>query len=313
MFKDSRIFVAGHKGLLGSALLKKLSQEGYQNIVTANHDLLDLTDSKAVDGFFKKEMPEYVFLSAGLTGGIIANKTYPADFMHINIAIQDSVFQSAERYGVRHLIFYGSSCVYPKDCPQPIKEEYLLTGHVEETSEAYAGAKIAGLIACRAYNNQYGTKRFIALLPNSMFGPNDNFDPESSHVMSALIRKLHSAKTEKKDKVVLWGSGTPRREFLFSEDVADASVFAMKNADRLENKHYNIGTGMDYSIQELAGIISGIVGFKGEILWDRTKPDGTPRKLLDNSRFSSLGWRPSTSIEDGIRATYEWYLKNIKT
>lgn len=310
MFKDSRIYVAGHAGLLGSALVKKLKSKGYNDIITKTHNELNLTNQDAVDCFFKKEQPEYVFLAAGLTGGIVANKTYPANFLHTNIAIQDNVFQSARKYDVKNLIFYGSSCVYPKNCPQPIKEEYLLTGKIEETSEAYAIAKTAGIIACKSYNDQFKTNCFIALIPNSMYGPNDNFDLENSHVLSALIRKFHEAKSEGKEKVTLWGSGNPRREFIFSEDAAEASVFAMNNVEKLQNTHYNVGTGVDYSIKELAGIISKVVGYKGEIEWDITKPDGAPRKLLDSSRFFSLGWKPSTDIEDGIKITYEWYIKN---
>ncbi len=311
MFKDSRIYVAGHTGLLGSAILKKLKSEGYRNILTITHKELDLIDQKSVDDYFKKERPEYVFLCAGLTGGIIANKTYPATFFHTNIAIQDNVFQASHIYNLKHLIFYGSSCVYPKNCPQPIKEKYLLTGEIEETSDAYATAKIAGIIACKSYNNQYKTNRFIALIPNSMYGPKDNFDLENSHVLSALIRRFHEAKKEGKNKITLWGSGNPRREFIFSEDVADASIFAMMNVGRLQNIHYNLGTEIDYSIRELAEIVAGIVGFKGKIEWDMTKPDGTPRKLLDNSRFLNLGWKPATTLEEGLEITYRWYSKNI--
>lgn len=310
MFKDSKIYVAGHTGLLGSALIKRLEAEGYSNIIIRKHSELDLTCRTKVEDFFKKNQPEYVFLSAGLTGGISANKTYPATFFHTNIAMQDNVFESAAKYEVRHLIFYGSSCIYPKNSPQPMKEEYLLTGMMEETSEAYAIAKAAGIIACRSYNNQFKANRFIALVPNSMYGPNDNFDAESSHVLSALIRKFHEAKTNGERTVVLWGSGNPRREFIFSEDAADASIFAMENAGRLQNSHYNIGTGIDYSIKELAGFIAGIVGFNGDVKWDTAKPEGAPRKLLDSSRFSSLGWKPSVAFEEGLKLTYKWYLEN---
>lgn len=310
MFKNSKIYVAGHTGLLGSALIKKLREQGFLNVITRTHAELDLTDSTTVDEFFRTEQPEYVFLAAGLTGGIIANKTYPSTFLHTNIAMQDNVFEASHKHNVKHLIFYGSSCVYPKNCSQPIKEEYLLTGEIEETSDAYATAKIAGIIACKSYNNQFKTNRFIALIPNSMYGPNDNFDPENSHVLSALIKKLHEAKAGRTDKVVLWGSGTPRREFIFSEDVANASIFAMLNADKLRNAHYNIGTGIDYSIKELAGIISGIVGFEGKIEWDTSKPDGTFRKLLDSSRFLSLGWGPVTGFEEGLERTYNWFAEN---
>ncbi|QII14144.1 GDP-L-fucose synthase [Candidatus Kuenenia stuttgartiensis] len=312
MNKDSKIYVGGHTGLLGTALLKKLELEGYRNIITKTSNELDLINQERVKDFFNKEQPEYVFLCAGLTGGIIANKTYPATFLHTNIAIQDNVFEAAQRHGVKHLIFYGSSCMYPKYSPQPIKEDYLFDGKIEETSEAYAIAKIAGVIACKSYNIEFNTKRFIALVPNTMFGPHDNFDPNTSHVIPSLIRKFHEAKEGKKENVMLWGSGNPRREFVFSEDVADASIFAMLNADKLENGHYNIGTSEDYSIKELANMIASIVGNKGEIFWDVTKPDGSPRKLLDSSKFLTLGRKPLTTLEKGLKITYEWFLKNGK-
>ncbi|MBI4656281.1 MAG: GDP-L-fucose synthase [Elusimicrobia bacterium] len=312
MFKNSKIYVAGHTGLLGSAFIRKLKEQRYSNIITRTHKELDLTNQNAVDEFFKKEQPEYVFLAAGLTGGIIANKTYPAKFLHTNISMQDNVFESAAKYEVRHLIFYGSSCIYPKNSPQPMKEEYLLTGIIEKTSEAYAIAKTAGIIACRAYNIQYKTNRFIALVPSSMYGHNDNFDPENSHVLSALIRKFHEAKAAGKNQVVLWGSGNPRREFIFSEDVADASIFTMLNAEKLENMHYNIGTGTDYSIKELAEIISEIVGFDGAVDWDTSKPDGAPKKLLDSSKFLKFAWKPSFALKEGLEITYQWYLNNFQ-
>ena len=313
MFKDSKIYVAGHTGLLGSALLKRLESESYHNVVTQNHAELDLTDRRPVDEFFDKERPEYIFLCAGLTGGIIANQAYPADFLHTNIAIQDNVFQAAQKHEVKHLVFYGSSCIYPKNCPQPIKEEYLFTGEIESTSEAYAIAKTAGIIACRSYNNQFRTNRFIALLPNSMYGPNDNFDLENSHVLSALIRRFHEARATGQEKIVLWGSGSPRREFIFSKDAAAASIFAMNNADRLNSiRHYNVGTGIDYSIKELAEQIADITGFDGSIEWDTSRPDGTPQKLLDSSSFLNLGWNSSTSLEEGLETTYQWFVNNPK-
>lgn len=311
MNKDSKIYVAGHTGLLGSALLKRLKSEGYSNIVTRTHAELDLTRQEMVQEFFKNEQPEYVFLCAGQTGGIMANKTYPATFLHTNIAIQDNVFEAAQRHGVKHLIFYGSSCMYPKYSPQPIKEEYLLTGEIEETSEAYATAKIAGIIACKAYNNQFKTNRFIALIPNSMYGPNDNFDLENSHVLSALIRRFYEAKTEGRNRITLWGSGNPRREFMFCEDVAEASIFAMKNAARFENKHYNVGTSTDCTIKELADKIAAIVGYSGNISWNRTKPDGTAKKLLDSTNFSSMGWTPTTFLDKGLEMTYEYFLNSV--
>jgi len=307
MYKDSKIYLAGHTGLLGTALMKRLSGDGYGNVITRSHSQLELTDKNSVFDFFSTERPEYIFLAAGKVGGIASNKSYPAEYLHANLAIQDNVFEAAQKYEVRHLIFYGSSCSYPKACPQPMKEEYLLTGLTEETSEGYAIAKIAGIIGSRVYNRQYNTNRFIALIPSSMYGHNDNFDIEHSHVLSALIRKFHEAKINKTESVSLWGSGKPRREFIFSEDAAAASVFAMENADHLENSHYNIGTGVDYSIGELAGITARIVGFEGKILWDMSKPDGAQRKLLDSSKFMSLGWKPTIGIEEGLRITYEWY------
>ncbi len=310
MNKDSIIYVAGHSGMLGTALIKELKEKGFNDIRTNTHDELDLTDSGEVNKFFERNKPEYVFLAAGKTGGVMANKTFPAEFLHINIAIQDSVFEAAHKYKVRHLIFYGSSCIYPKYSKQPIKEGYLLTGEIEETSEAYAAAKIAGIIACKAYNNQYRTNRFIALVPNSIYGYNDNFDKDNSHVMAAIIGKIHGAKIEGKDEIMLWGSGTPRREFLFCKDAADASIFAMENSDRLGNRHYNIGLGIDYSIKELANIIKSIVGYDGKVLWDTNKPDGTPRKLLNSSQFLNFGWKPSVPLETGLRLTYKWFLGN---
>ncbi len=312
MNKDSKIYVAGHTGLLGTALIKKIKEKGFNNIIIRTREELDLTNNQEVDRFFKQNKLEYVFLAAGKTGGIIANKTYPSQFLHINLAIQNNVFHAAQRYEVKHLIFYGSSCVYPKNCEQPIKEEYLLTGEIEETSEAYAAAKIVGIIACKAYNSEYKTNRFIALVPNSMYGHHDNFDIDNSHVIAALIRKIHEAKIEKRVEMVLWGSGSPRREFLFNEEVADASIFAMENSDKLKNIHYNIGTGVDHSIKELASIIKSIVGYDNKISWDTSKPDGTPRKLLDSSQFLSLGWKPSVPLETGLLLTYEWYLRNTE-
>jgi len=310
MFKESKIYIAGHTGLLGSAVMKKLTALGYHNLIVRKHEEADLTNWSSVDALFKQEEPEYVFLCAGLTGGIYANKTYPATFLRTNIAIQNNVFEAAQRYKVRHLIFYGSSCVYPKNSQQPIKENYLFQGEIESTSEAYAIAKMAGIIGCRSFNSQYKTNRFIALLPNSMYGPSDNFDIDNSHVLSALIRRLHDAHQAGDTSITLWGSGSPRREFIFSEDVADASIFAMQNASLLQNRHYNIGTGTDYSIRELAEIIANIIGYKGTITWDTTKPDGTMRKLLDSTRFFELGWKPNIALKDGLKLTYQWYKDN---
>lgn len=307
---ESNIYVAGHTGLLGSAIVKKLKENGYKNIITKTHKELELTDKLAVNHFFSENKIEYIFLCAGKVGGIIGNKTNPALYLHQNLIIQDTIFEMAVKYNVKNVVFYGSSCTYPKICPQPIKEEYWLTGAIEETSMGYAAAKIAGIIACKSYNIQYNTNRFICVIPNSMYGPNDNFDLENSHVFSALIRKFHEAKQRDDKSITLWGSGTPKREFIFSEDVADASIFLVKNSNNLENNFYNLGTGIDYSIKELAKNIAKIVEFDGEILWDTTKPDGTPRKLLDSSRFLSLGWKPKINFEEGLKITYNWYKDN---
>ena len=307
MFKDSRIFVAGHSGLLGSAVVKRLRAAGYSSIITRSHKELDLQNYESVVAFFSNERPEYVFLCAGLTGGIQANRTRPATFLQTNIAIQNNLIEAANQFGVKHVVFYGSSCIYPKECPQPIREEYLLTGDIERTSEAYAIAKTAGIIACRSYNHQYRTNRFIALVPNSLYGPHDNFDLENSHVLSALIKRISDAKQRQDRAITLWGSGAPRREFVFCEDAADASIFAVKNASRLQNTHYNIGTGVDHSIRELAEHISTIVGYAGEIRWDTTRPDGTLRKLLDSSKFRALGWTPATPFLQGLETACTWY------
>ena len=307
MYKDSKIYVAGHTGLLGSALINRLNEYGYSRVITKSHSELDLTNKAEVFDFFSIEKPEYVFLAAGKVGGILSNKTYPADYFHINIAIQDNVFEAAQKFEVNHLIFYGSSCTYPKQSPQPMKEEYFLTGDIEETSVGYAAAKIAGIIACKVYNQQHQTNRFIALIPNSAYGPNDNFDLENSHVLSALMRKFHEAKMNREDSITLWGSGKPKREFVFSLDVADASLFAMRNADKLENHHYNIGTGIDYSIKELAEMIAKVTNYTGKILWDKSKPDGAAQKLLDSSKIMSLGFKPTISLEEGLRKTCQWY------
>jgi GDP-L-fucose synthase len=309
--KQSKIYVAGHTGLLGSAILKLLKQNGYKNIITKTHKELELTNYFAVEQFFSEEKIEYIFLCAGKVGGIIGNKTEPATYLHHNIAIQDNIFEMAIKYDIKNVIFYGSSCTYPKNCPQPMKEEYLLTGAIEETSMGYAAAKIAGIIGCKSYNTQYDNNRFICVIPNSMYGPNDNFDLENSHVFSALIRKFHEAKVNGDKSIILWGSGSPRREFIFSEDVADASIFLMQNVSKLENTHYNLGTGIDYSIKELASNIATVVGYEGEIFWDISQPDGTPQKLLDSSKFLALGWQqPITSFEKGLEVTYKWYKDN---
>jgi len=310
--RESLIYVAGHKGLLGSALLRVLQREGYTNILTKTHEELDLKNKEQVEEFFTSREIEYIFLCAGKVGGIIGNKREPASYLHENIAIQDTIFEAANRHNIKNLIFYGSSCTYPKVCEQPMKEEYWLSGSIEETSMGYAAAKIAGIIGCKSYNTEYNTKRFIAVIPNSIYGANDNFDLENSHVFSALIRKIDDAKKEKKESLTLWGSGKPRREFIYSEDVASASIFLMQNAHRLENNHYNLGSGVDYSIKELAEAISQVVGYEGKIEFDSQQPDGTMQKLLDSSRFLALGWRPETSFEEGLSLTYKWYKEHYE-
>ena len=308
---ESKIYVPGHSGLLGTALLKELAAGGYNNVVTRSRKELDLTNQAALASFWETEKPEYVILAAGLTGGIVANKTYPAEFLHQNLAIQDNCFELAVRHETKALIFLASSCVYPKQSPQPMKEEYLFTGPIEETSEAYALAKASGLIACKSYNKQYQKTKFVCLLPNSMYGPNDNFDLENSHVLAALVRKVHDAKTNQ-TPITLWGSGSPEREFVYSEDVANACLFTLQNLDKIENQHYNIGSGNGISIRELAETICEVVGYQGEIQWDTSKPDGTPKKFLDSSKFLALGWKNKMTLKQGIGATYQWFLQNIK-
>jgi len=310
--QNSKIYIAGHTGLVGTAILKVLQQSGYKNIIVQSHQKLELTNKIKVESFFKENKIDYVFLCAGKVGGIIVNKTNPASYLHENLLIQDNIFEMVNKYDIKNVIFYGSSCTYPKDCPQPMKEEHWLTGAIEETSMGYAAAKIAGIIGCRSYNTQYNTNRFICVIPNSIYGPNDNFDLENSHVFSALIRKIATAKQENQKSLTLWGSGNPKREFIYSEDVASASIFLMQNSDKLENSHYNLGSGADYSIKELAKAISKIVGYKGEIIWDTGKPDGAMQKLLDSSKLFELGWKPKVEFEDGLKSTYQWYKDNVK-
>lgn len=310
MEKNSKIYVAGHRGLVGSAIKRNLEKKGYKNIVTRTSKELDLTNARATENFFKKEKPEYVFLAAAKVGGIMANDTYPADFIYQNLQIQNNVIHDARKYGIKKLLFLGSSCIYPKKPPQPIKEEYFMTGPLETTNEAYATAKIAGIKMCQAYNKQYGTN-FISVMPTNIYGPNDNFDLETAHVLPALIRKFHEAKVNNKKSVALWGTGKPKREFLHVDDLADACEHLMNNYD--SSDIINIGTGKDISIKELAETISDIVGYEGEIKWDTNKPDGTPRKLLDVSRLHNAGWRHQISFSEGLKKTYNWFLDNYKT
>lgn len=307
MDRTSPIFVAGHRGLVGSALVRKLQQEGFVNLILRTHGELDLTCRPAVDAFFAAAQPEYVFLVAGRVGGIQANSAYPAGFIRDNLAIQLNVIDAAWRNRVRKLEFFGSSCIYPKFAPQPIREEYLLTGALESTNEAYAIAKIAGLKLCQAYRAQYGFNA-IALMPTNLYGPGDHFDLENSHVLPALMRKFHDAREAGAAEVTVWGTGTPRREFLHVDDLASAAVFLMQNYDRPEI--VNVGTGEDLTIAELAALIAECVEYRGALRFDTGKPDGTPRKLLDVSRLNALGWRPYIPLEQGIRATYSWFLQN---
>lgn len=308
MDKNAKIYVAGHRGLVGSAILRKLQADGYTNLVYKTSQELDLRDKNEVDKFFEEEKPEYVFLAAAKVGGIVANNEYPADFIRDNLMIQTNVIDAAYRNGVKKLLFLGSTCIYPKFAPQPLKEEYLLTGELEPTNEPYAIAKIAGIKMCQSYNCQYGTK-YISVMPTNLYGPNDNFDLHTSHVLPALIRKFHEAKENNVPYVEVWGTGTPRREFLYSDDLADACVFLMNNYEG--NEIVNVGVGEDISIKELAEKIKNIVGYQGEIKFDTTKPDGTPRKLVDVSKINALGWKASISLEEGLRKAYQWFLDNV--
>jgi len=308
MEKDSRIYVAGHKGLVGSAIVRRLQSEGFSNLIVRSHKELDLMRQAKVETFFKSEKPEYVFLAAAKVGGILANNTYPARFIYENLLIESNVIHSAYEAGVKKLLFLGSSCIYPRDCPQPMKEEHLLSGKLEPTNEPYAIAKIAGIRMCQSYNRQYGTK-FVSVMPTNVYGPGDNFDLETSHALPALIRKFHGAKMEGNNVVTVWGSGTPRREFLHVDDLADACLFIMKHYD--ENEMINIGVGKDITISELSELIKQIVEFNGEIRYDNSKPDGTPRKLMDVSRLNSLGWQPKIGLREGLEMTYRWFKENL--
>ena len=316
MNKNAKIYIAGHRGLVGSALMRQLQTQGYENLVTRTHDELDLTNQLAVEIFFDAEKPEYVFLAAAKVGGIHANNTYPAEFIQENLAIQSNVIHQSYVCGVKRLLFLGSSCIYPKDCPQPIKEEFLLTGPLEPTNRPYALSKIAGIEMCWSYNRQYGTK-FLAMMPTNLYGPGDNYHPENSHVIPAMIRKFHWAKVSNQDTVTIWGTGTPKREFLYSDDMAEACVFVMNlndeqfkpllAADRNDGLPplLNLGSDNDLTIAELANLIKEVVGFEGEIVLDSTKPDGTMRKLMDSARLNQLGWNVKTQLKDGLTSTYQ--------
>ena len=306
MNKDSKIYVAGHRGLVGSAIVRNLEERGYTNIIYRTHKELDLTRQVEVEKFFEEEKPEYVFLAAAKVGGIHANNTRPAEFIYDNLMIESNIIHSAYKYGVKKLLFLGSSCIYPKFANQPIKEEYLLTGELEPTNEAYAIAKITGIELCKFYRRQYGCD-FISAMPTNLYGINDNFDLETSHVLPALIKKFHEAKINNQEEVVMWGTGKPLREFMYVDDLADALVHLMLNYS--DEIHVNMGTGKDLSIGELAQIVKEVVGYEGKIVNDLSKPDGTPRKLLDVSRLEATGWKYKTELREGIEKVYKWYLE----
>ena len=306
--RRGRTYVAGHRGLVGSAILRRLEGKGFEDLLVRTRGELDLTDPCAVDAFFAAEKPEYVFLAAAKVGGILANVTYPADFLRENLAIELNVIDAAHRYGVKKLLFLGSSCIYPKFAPQPMKEEYLLTGELEPTNEPYAIAKIAGIKLCQAYRKQHGTD-FISAMPTNLYGPGDNFDLRNSHVLPALIRKFHKAREHAEPSVEVWGTGAPRREFLHVDDLADACLFLMDNYSGDDT--VNVGVGEDLSIAELASLVREVVGYEGEIFYDTSKPDGTPRKLLDVSKLNNLGWRANIHLREGIEQTYRWFLDTL--
>src|SRR3989339_1607373 len=316
MEPDAKIYVAGHQGLVGGAIWRRLQAAGFKNLVSRSLEALDLRDQAAVADFFGRERPEYVFLAAARVGGIRANATFPADFIYDNLMIQTNIIHQAYRHKVKKLLFLGSSCIYPRSCPQPIKEEYLLSGELEQTNEAYAVAKIAGIKMCQSYNRQYGTN-FISVMPTNLYGPNDNFDLKNSHVLPALIRKFHDAKVKKAKEVVVWGTGAPRREFLHVDDMADGCLFLMNNFSPTKEQNekgeifMNLGTGTDVTIKELTELVKKIVGFVGDMVWDASKPDGMPRKLQDMSRMHSLGWKHKIDLEKDIGLAYEWYRNDL--
>ena len=306
--KEAKIYVAGHRGMVGSAIVRKLQQEGYKNLVLKTSAELDLRDQVKVASFFASEKPDYVFLAAAKVGGIVANNTYRADFLYENLAIQNNIIHSSFVHKVTKLMFLGSSCIYPKLAPQPLKESYLLSGYLEETNEPYAIAKIAGIKMCEAYRAQYGCD-FISVMPTNLYGPNDNYDLENSHVLPAMIRKFHEAKVQGKESMTLWGTGAPMREFLHADDLAEACVYLMETYS--ESELVNIGTGIDVTIKELAETVKEIVGFSGTIHWDTTRPDGTPRKLMDVSKLHSLGWSHKIALKEGIALAYQDFLTNV--
>lgn len=319
MNRDSRIYVAGHRGMVGSAIVRQLRASGYENLILRTSKELDLRDQQATARFMAEERPEYVFLAAARVGGIVANSSYPAEFIHNNLLIQENIIHNSWLTGVKRLLFLGSTCIYPRLAPQPLKEEYLMSGPLEPTNDAYAVAKIAGIYQCRSYNHQYGTN-YLAIMPNNLYGPGDNFDLEKSHVLPALIRKFHEAKESEASTVTVWGSGSPLREFLQVDDLAEACLFLMNlDDDRFDTllndpvapALINVGSGEELSIRNLALLVKEITGFDGELLFDRDKPDGTPRKLADLSRIHELGWRHRTGLKEGITAAYQWFQENV--
>lgn len=308
---SSRIFVAGHRGLIGSAVLRLLDASGYEKVIVRPRSALDLVNRDATKAFFSAQRPDYVVLAAGRVGGIQANRSLPADFLNENLAIQQNVFLAAHETGVKRLIFLGSSCMYPRECSQPMAESSLLTGPLEPTSIAYAMAKLVGVHACLAYNRQYGEHRFVPLIPNSTYGPGDNFDPASAHVVAALIARFHLARVEARDTVTLWGTGSPRRELIHADDVAAACIHFLSSELRGIELPVNVGVGRDYTIRELATLVAEVVGYRGSIAWDESKPDGAPRKLLCSDRALATGWAPRIEIRSGLESTYAWFLDNV--
>jgi GDP-L-fucose synthase len=308
MDRDGKVYIAGHQGLVGSAIHRKLTEKGYRNIIGRTRDELDLEKQADTEAFFLEEKPAYVFLAAARVGGIWANESYPAEFIYSNIMMQTNIIHASYRTGVRKLLFLGSSCIYPRHCPQPMKEEYLLSGPLEPTNEPYAVAKIAGIKTCQSYNRQFGTN-YISVMPTNLYGPGDNFNLETSHVLAAFIRKFHEAKIESRPSVTVWGTGAPKREFLHVDDLADACVFLMNHYD--DSEIINIGCGKEISIAETARLVKDVVGYTGDIVFDPVKPDGMPRKLLNVEKLDSLGWTPSLSLQDGIEKTYAWYCENV--
>jgi GDP-L-fucose synthase len=306
MKKDSKIYVAGHNGMVGSSILRRLKIDGFDNLITKSKEELDLTNQQSVSDFFNDEKPEYVFLAAAKVGGILSNNTYKADFIYQNLMIQSNIIHNSYLHGVKKLVFLGSSCIYPKNCPQPIKEEYLLSGQLESTNDAYAIAKIAGIKMCQSYNQQYGTN-FISVMPTNLYGPGDNYHLQNSHVLPALLRKFHDAKMNGEPEVVVWGSGKPMREFLYVDDLVDSILFLMENYN--ESDIVNIGSGVDISIRDLAHLIKEELNYNGNVIYDSSKPDGTPRKLLDVSKLHDMGWVHKTNLKEGIKLTYKHFLK----